>query len=206
MTYTKTAEEIQQALRNQVSALKASCRAFDNGEQWEAARIAAAIHMILYDSGGKSRSILHQLGVKNDIEFICSGEPIDPRNLAPTHPLVMIKSGPTGMSYAPLIERPPFKVRTFKFKKWWREPVFAASRAKWTISREALITNIRNQDGGGHFDGSLKDDNYVEFSRSPQWVVGMANGEQVGLMGLELNTVRQVGWEVLQSLENAGLG
>jgi hypothetical protein len=204
MPYTKTPSEIEKAFRHQVMALAASCRQFDLGDEWEAARIASALHILLYDSG-KSRSILHQLGIKDSLQFVCTGGPIGHTDLIPTHPLVKMEIGPVGSRYLPIKNEVPAPVRHFKFKKWWKEPVFAASQAKWVLTRGDLISNMRNQDGGGHFDGALTDERYVEFSRAPQWVMNMTDGTEVGLMGLEQNTMRQLGWEVLESLKDIKL-
>ena len=203
MTYKKSQAEVEAAFVSQVKALGSSCDAFDHGELWEAARIAAAIHILLYDSG-KSQSVLTQLN-KKGLPFVCTAGPVNPANMVPSHPLVMITMGPDGVSYqAPLADGPEAP-REFKFKRWWRGAVFAAPQSKWTLSRQELISNVRNQDGGGHFDEGLTNEKYVEFSRSPQWMVGMADGGKQGLMGLELHTVRQIGWEVMETFKRGGL-
>jgi hypothetical protein len=56
---SRTRGELVSALNNQLKAIKAaSSAAFDEGEAWEATRLAAAADVILYDGKGRTVSLL----------------------------------------------------------------------------------------------------------------------------------------------------
>ncbi|MFW2446011.1 MAG: hypothetical protein ACN4E6_01675 [Qipengyuania pacifica] len=203
MAYQKTAKEIRSAFDGQISALRSSCAAFDNGEQWEAPRIASAISILCHDAG-KTVSLLTQLGIRNEMQFVSSvGSPITDTNLVVSHPLVAFQFTPDGVKASALLEGP--FTREWNFNKWWKQEVIAAGPLKaWSLTRNDLIRSVRNQDGGGHVDAQLSDEAYIQLSRTVHWSTFREGQLPASVMGLEQASVRQIGWELLQSLERAG--
>jgi len=61
--YIQSQEELQQHLRDTIQALELSSRAFDEGFEGEAKRLAAAIRVLVHDTDS-SKSLLGQLGQK----------------------------------------------------------------------------------------------------------------------------------------------
>ena len=52
--------------------MRASCRAYDAGDKWEALRLASIIYTLVHDHK-RIRSVLSQLGIKHKIVYLASG-------------------------------------------------------------------------------------------------------------------------------------
>lgn len=212
-------DELHTELSEQLSALQSSCAAYDLGSRWEAKRIANTI-CILVDDRRRITSLLTRLNMLNSLELFSTAVPGGPENLLATWQLVsvnvsFINSG-TFASFEPLLqgERQLLGSRPISFADWWSEPIF---REQWTgkglrrtLSRKGLIQSMRDQDGGSHFDGELTDEVYAAFAKENAAGLQISdnNGTRDTPIGPHQATVRQIGWELEQSilsLKAAGL-
>jgi len=194
--------ELAAALEAQKRAIVSSSRAFDEGEDWEACRIATAVHVIVHDSGKRTQSLLSQMGVRKTTEFVASGRPVDPTNLVACTPLVKLRIQSAGNRYLPILDESRDDVRLLNFRSWWEQDfIFRSADSNRKLTRKKLVFALRSQDGGAHYDAVLRDPNYIEAKHRPLWF--SLSGAPV--QNLERAIMRQVGWELLQSLERAGL-
>jgi hypothetical protein len=97
MDMSRTRGELVSALNNQLKAIKASSAAFDEGEAWEATRLAVAVYVILYDGKGRTVSLLSQLGIKEKIPFVSTSVPANPNGLVAEMPLVIVECTGVGV-------------------------------------------------------------------------------------------------------------
>lgn len=109
-----------------MSFLLRSAQAYDAGHEAEAVQLAASLRILLYDHK-QSRSLLGQLGFKDRLRWIDTAERINPRNLAPTNGLVIVKFTATGgdepgeARYVPPLGdlSKPGQRRPISFEPWW---------------------------------------------------------------------------------------
>ena len=73
------------------------------------------------------------------------------------------------------------------------------------MTRKKLVFALRNLDGGAHYDEEILDPNYIEMTRGKSWVAVSPDGTKRPVRQLELASMRQIAWEVLDSLECAGV-
>jgi hypothetical protein len=78
--YIQFKEELQQHLRDTIQTLELSSRSFDGGFEGEANRLAAAIRVLVHDTGS-SKFLLGQLGHKS-IQFYETSIPRDLSNFS----------------------------------------------------------------------------------------------------------------------------
>jgi len=201
----RTQEELRAALLHQRLAIEKSSAAYDAGETWEALRLAPPIYNLVYDHK-RTKSILDQLGVKTSIRFISSSAGIEPTNLVASTPLVMFRvGGNDGGAYPKLDLGPPMELREVPFIVWWeRDPIFRSGKEKPYWFRRDLVRSIRDQDGGAHFDEELTDAVYTDLKAGAGWMMG-DDETSTPLEGLETACMRQVAWELLETLDKAGL-
>lgn len=205
MRQNRTREELEAALNVQRQALTSSCNAFDEGAQWEALRLATAVFNLVHDGGRQSLSILTQLGVRDSISYLASGQPISPNNLVSSTPLVIFQVGGDKSGPIPRLDQDPVGDRMVSFKAWWeREGIYRAGAAGRDWYRKNLVFSLRNQDGGSHFDRKLTDPDYMQLKAGAGWIVG-TNGQEGPMSGLEFATMRQIAYELMKSLDEAGL-
>ena len=208
MSRRRDAGELREAFEVQKSALMASCSAYDEGEKWEALRLATAIYILVRDGGKKNRSILTQMGKRNSMEFavpISTGAD-DPRNLLSYTPLVMIQMGGGGVNFKPRLSEFPSGRRMPQFDEWWdHDLIYISGDNRRRMTRKKLVFALRNLDGGAHYDEEILDPNYIEMTRGKSWVAVSPDGTKRPVRQLELASMRQIAWEVLDSLECAGV-
>jgi len=83
-------QELESALARQLGFLVRGIQMYLDGEYDSAYQVATSIRVLVHDTK-KSRSLLQQLGLKDDFFFWHSGCSIDRRNLAPQFPLNVMK-------------------------------------------------------------------------------------------------------------------
>lgn len=224
--------EVAQEFQDQMAALQASCESFDMGVTWEAKRIASAVAILFHDpiqrgkKPPKGSSLATQLGIKSQMKLISTGVPDSPGNLLSWHPLVSLRMGnrtrPDGSvehvaKYVAKNSRggdgPPMQASVVSYTTWWDEVVLIdrVQGGGGRMSRKGLIMSMRNQDGGAHYDPELSDETYARFASgvAPGWqhvVVDAAGNETASpMLGAHLATCRQIGWEVVESVRQAGV-
>jgi hypothetical protein len=191
------------ALANQLAAMASSCGSYDAGNAWEATRIATAIHVIVHDGGKNNTSLLTQVGLKPRLKFVATGKAIDGRNLLRDVSLASIRVYGDGRAeYRP--QCPDFQpeLRLLSFNDWWERDLILRDRS-FTLTRKRLTFNLRNIEGGAHYEGLVRDPNYLRFSQEHLTTPYVIKGTQLPkpILGAELASMRQMAWELSKSLE-----
>jgi hypothetical protein len=204
MVWLKPRSEVVEHYNNCRSAIEASCRSYDAGNDWEAARLATSIYALIHDGGKNSRSILTQLGLRSTMRFVSYSVPPDKRNLLPSTPLVLTRVGPDGGKHFPVLDQGPRGPKLIQVRTWWElESVFSYQGN--LLSRRRLVFSLRSQDGGAHVDRSLTDIEYVSMKHTaPALVFSRPPSPPEIIRGVELATMRHVAFEVLKSLDVMG--
>lgn len=186
----RDADSLIKQLIRQLNFLKKSALAYDQGDHEEAVRMAVSLRVLLHDTP-KSHSLLSQIGLKDELDFVDTGlyrprldatrkevlRAFDPRlTVVAIQPgeagLVEMRANPDGRTagyYAPLRDRlfhpsdPMAKAQILrqKFHEWWTTPLAETSTLKY-FSRENLVLIMANQDGGAHVDAGI-DIDYSAF-------------------------------------------
>jgi hypothetical protein len=201
----KTVDETLRDFRHTFGFILLSSQAYDNGYKGEAARLAAVVYMLVHDYGKSAVSLLKQMGRKN-IDFVNTSVSLNPRNLLTEMPLVIMRltagQGKDSLEYLPrLAENPqPIPNPILPFEKWWNMPVIRDDHRR-TISRKNIVFHMRHSEAGAHVDSSI-DGVFADIRRvnSMGWVVSTNEGNYVPEYGPEYASMRQIAWEVEQTL------
>ena len=197
--YRQSKGELHQHLKDTIQAMELSSRAFDEGLEGEAKRLAAAIRVLVHDTGS-SKSLLGQLD-KKTIRFYDTSTPRDPVTIITYSGITAMVLTTTQASHvAPLDNLPSgYPTRWADFDEWWNRVIFVDQKGSET-SRKDLILAVANKDGGTQMDGVL-DEKYANLSRrnSLAWRFSGPRGD-IPLEGPEKAAVRQIAHEVLKSL------
>jgi hypothetical protein len=197
--------ELIRLLEEQRQALAASCENYDRGNHWEAARLATIVHTLVHD-GGAITSLLTQLGLRASLRFVSSNRiRHNPNRLVSSPPLVTMQiSSDTGAKFVPrLADQNGAEGRLeLQFERWWaKELIFKDLRAE--LTRRRLVFGLRHQDGGSHV-GALTDPAYVWLKDGAGWFGGIGTGAPEAVRGAVAATMRQVAWEVTETLGQLG--
>jgi hypothetical protein len=148
------------------------------------------------------------MGVRSKIKFLSSGEDVNPRNLGACTPLVSIQLGgdPTGAQFVPRLGSVPRHHRLVSAGEWWeRTKIYRSGPANNTLTRKSLVFALRNKEGGGHFDDIVFDRDYIEVTHGKTWIKAGPDGVERELRELEHASMRQIAWELLETLHKEGL-
>ncbi|GAG01241.1 unnamed protein product [marine sediment metagenome] len=203
--YVQSSDELSGHLKDQIAFMKLSANSYDNGFEDEAKRLAVIIRVLLHDTSN-STSLLTQLNKKN-IRFHDYSLPYNPNNVIPYNGLTMMRlSAAEGASYvAPLNGGPPTRSKTKKlaFNVWWNNMFVIKDKSGNTFSREDLVLNIADTDGGAHIDPKLNAD-YASLSRfnSLGWKFFRNDIEDDFRNSPVLPSIRQIAHEVLKTLKD----
>lgn len=203
---SRTQEELQLLLAEQVEWLESSARLFDAGRTHEAKRLAVTIRVLLHDTS-MSKSLLSQLDLKDRLLFLDTAGPVNRRNLLPLTPLISFrmtqtKDGPMP-SYQPVYldgPRPESGLRALRFHDWWTMMVLRDA-AMEEYSRRDLVLYLANKVGGAHVDpdtqerlGALARSETVGFSVADGRVERRIEDDPI------LPYLRQIAFEVTEVL------
>ena len=201
--YKKTEADLRKELGEQRAMLRASCISFDEGNEWEAARIATVITN-LFHTRGRTVGLLNRLGLTGKLVFQSKAY-FNKRNMMDEFPLIGLLMGPRN-SFMPMLDRSTEAPIPMRFPRWWSEKVFHGKNPDLKLARNELILALRNTDGGGHVDGELKNEAYVKFSRTLAFTYqrysadGQAIGPEGQIVGAANATMRHIAWEVETAL------
>lgn len=189
-------EMLQEHLAEQLAFLEASARAFDQGFEAEAKRLAIALRILLSDRGN-SKSLLGQVEMK-DGTFISTLLPFNSDSLTAYSGLVSIALGPPKTRFVALLDDVP--IRTEKsFADWWSEPVFVDQQRR-PMTREQLVRTMADQDGGAHVDPNLDAQYHALIKEnSLNWMSSNGAGF-TPMQDPARAAIRQIAHEVLKSL------
>ena len=203
--YRQSADDLLTHLDEQVSFLKRSSEAFDNGYEDEAKRLAIVIRVLVHDTDS-SLSLLGQLNRKN-FPFYDTALPRTPGNLLSYSGLTIMRMSPGGLTYLPrfqwhLLEpnkSEPLR-RMLDFRKWWDQVIIEDANTN-TFSRRELVLTMANKEGGAHIDPALKKE-WAEWTRkdSMGWIYHTGDAS-ISPGGPHLASVREIALEVMQSLQ-----
>ena len=155
----------------------------------------------------RSRSLFAQLGLKG-LSFVDGGDVPHRKNLFPTAGLtgLHVKTGAgsaSGAWWVPKFmvpeRRSPIRV---PFERWWTRPVIVDDQQR-EMSRRDIVLTMANQDGGAHVDPEL-DSTYACLQRQNSIGWNFIGGAPQGgpVLGVELASVRQISWELLETLKD----
>ena len=201
--YVQTKEELLTHLREQVDFMVASAVSYDNGFEGEAKRLAVAIRILVYDTSSCT-ALLTQLR-KMDILFYDSAAAFDPRNLATSNCLTIMKLSSAGAEFvAPLDNLSPSRNKDKKvsFGRWWNRTPTYKDNAGSIFTRMDLVLAVANKEGGAHIDPKL-DQAYANLSRfnSLGWRAVISGVDQDFKNTPVLPSIRQIAHEVLKTLK-----
>lgn len=205
----RSEQELNQAFLDQYQALTVSSASYDQGNLWEAMRLATVVHTLVHDGGSRSRSLIGQLGIRDSIPFVtCMKPPDEPgkQTMAIMGGMCGIEQSAKGPVYYPVLGNALFR-RNISFKKWWKERIYT-NRREQIITRMNLVFSLRSQDGGSHFDPELPDNAYLGLKTASQTPVIAFPGpfrtwdmsEVIPIRNGHLAVMRQVAFELIETL------
>lgn len=192
-----TLEELQAHLDEQLEFLRSSASGYDRGFTGEAKRLAVTLRILLHE-GRTSRSLLGQLGRREDMSLITTAIPHSPRNVGTHGGLVFVAARGEASEYVAMLDQVPFR-GWLPLDKWWHQPVFVDDR-KAVLARRDLVLTASNQDGGAHVDPTL-DETYSRLSKQNSLLWSYVEGADLTpIPNAERAAMRQVSHEVLATL------
>lgn len=214
-------DELEQELREQAAALRASASGYDSGDLWEAKRLAVVAYVLLHDSGKNSQSLLGQLGLK--------GEMISTADLSGNSPLPLADISGNAFTgectFSPFFDMKREVWHRLPFKKWYKEPIFVDGSLR--LTRMNLIHTFRSKAGGAHSDRLIDDDAFRWLQKgspihvsagasvtrdadgneieTPPELAGLFNIPSGPIPNAHYASMRQIAWEVDRALAALGV-
>lgn len=207
--YKRSESDVFEALLEQFKAIRASSYGYDNGNIWEAKRLATALYTTVHDGGTRTISIITQLGLRGSLRFLtCALPPDQPgvQTFSIANGMLAITETAEGPIYTPALER-TFSRRSILLRDWWEETLYTNTRNQ-SISRKNLVFSLRSQDNGSHFDESLPDSAYLGLKTANETpVIAFPGGknsyhmsEAIPIRFGHLAMMRQVAYETTETL------
>ncbi|SEN31476.1 hypothetical protein SAMN05428959_1011138 [Duganella sp. CF517] len=193
-------ERLITALAEQRQMLEASARSYDAGNSWEAKRMATAIHVLMFDKG-RQESLLRRLNVRGKLGFVSTKIDL-PEGVMPFAPLTLIGMGARAEITPQCLVWPDANpnVQLMRFHVWWDQLIYKTP-GLGGFTRATLITMMRDRDAA-HVDNSTSPlYEAMAASVDPRITVSSKTGGERGIPGAHLATVRQIAWEVLETLK-----
>jgi len=195
--------ELREHLQEQLAFLESSSKAFDQGFEGEAKRLAVAIRVLVHDTK-LSRSLLGQLNLKT-LLFCDTARDYDPRNLLSQCGLAVMQFKAGGdAKYVPLFGATPIvPTRYLPFSRWWRKVIFMDDQHN-SLTRQQLVLCVADQDGGAHVDPAL-DETYQKLTRKHSMGMQYSNDGVTftPVKGVANASIRQIAFELVTTLQEA---
>lgn len=212
----RTQAEIQQLGYEVITYLQRLCDDYDNGNTFAIVLVAVLLRTLL-KTKGDTKSVLHQLG-QDSISFLDTRIPEGSfsywtfsANIC-NHTFIaqnvyggllskLVTNGEKGLNldYHPLLGKNKW-AQMLSFNDWYTAIVFKDQ--KFELSREDCINIVADKDGGAHLDKRIpakyscfREPTALQFIIDGQIAVFNQNPVYVSL--------RQIAWEVLESLKRA---
>lgn len=150
--------DFRESLQRQLGFVDRSCQAFDAGFHDEAIRIPQCIRVIMHDTKTQT-SVLAHLNAKNIAMLsTCLDIAAKVRQLGGRaqhfNGMGQFETGPHGARYSPKLGGSGMFDHTLSVDQWLKETVFILDPDTW-VSREAVVLNAADKDGGAHVDAQL---------------------------------------------------
>jgi hypothetical protein len=202
---------MREELRKQLRFLDRSAKAYDEGDEEEAVRMATVMRVLFHDTfnlkTGKpiSISLLTLLGMRNGSML---ASPPGHGNWKDFLAVRLDVTSPTPSSLTPRLDLQLVEV---PFSTWWES---ASVKSDGAVSRRRLITSATNKDGGAHVDPKL--DRFYQGLMKGTWSIGLTgnltyNGPPPFEQGVtqyppngHLALLRQFSYEVLTTAQTFG--
>lgn len=147
--YCRTKEDLVAGYHAQRMALSASAKSYDEGNLWEAGRLATTVSTLVHDGieNSRTKSLLLQLQVKGKIRYIssCPAERPGRQSISMPNPLCGLAGGDTEPRLVPMLEKALTR-REVQFHEWWNENIWPTPSGP-PFSRKNLVHFLRSQDG-----------------------------------------------------------
>lgn len=213
---TRPTTDIEQAYEWNLWMLKLLCKHFDEGNIQAALWIGVVLRTLLRDTA-VSHSILQQKGDLDTLQFVSSafsqggvcGWNVDDgvSNISVIDGAVyaglvrkkveLSTDGSLLLDFEPMLD---FAVKKNQLKSavdWKSEVVFKDGNV--ALTREQVIQNVANKDGGAHFDMNIPND-YASFRELNSLRIQINGQVAVFRQNPVYVSLRQIAWEVLESL------
>jgi len=203
--YIQTQDELLAHLKEQITFMKQSAISYDDGFEGEGKRLAVVIRVLVHDTP-QSTSLSTLLGRKRRMLFYDSASKYDPRNLATSNCLTVMKLSANEAEYvAPLDDLSSARDKNKKrsFDNWWERLIIYKDNKNNEFTRRDLVLAVANKEGGAHVDPKL-DHAYADLSRfnSLGWKL-FVHGEEKDFNNTPvLPSIRQIAHEVLKTLKD----
>ena len=212
--------ELREKLQEQIQLLQHYCEQYDNGKKIFVYPMSTTLRILLKDTK-KCVSLLKQLNIKNTLLFVdsahhCKNGVCCWEICENTHNIAAID----GAVYAGLVAKKLSKngitlettlkplcqfslapqPKMVNFDQWYDEEVLDDTENK--MSRKNIIENIAEKAGGCHVDTDMT----IEEAtfRIPEALKIIINSQQVAFNPAPMYvSLRQIAWEVLESLKRA---
>jgi hypothetical protein len=195
--------DFRQSLIRQLEFLNRSCQAFDAGSHDEAIRIAQCIRVLARDTK-KQTSVLAHLNAKNiSVLSTCLDIAAKQRqfggSLLHFNGMGRHELGPDGARYYPKLGGGMFD-HLLTVDDWLKETVFVLD-AETPVSREQVILDAADKDGGAHVDAVLTPVYERLMNSGDLGVFANEGGSEIPITGHHYVALRQMGHELLNSPE-----
>lgn len=214
---TRPTTDIDQAYAWNIWMLELLCKQFDEGHIQAALWIGVVLRTLLRDTA-TSHSLLQQKGDLNTLQFVSSVFPqggVCGWNVGDGVSNISVIDGAVYaglvrkrvelstdvfllLDFEPMLDFAAEKNQLKSVEDWKSEVVFRDGNV--TLTREQVIQNVANKDGGAHFDMNIPND-YASF-REPNSLRIQINGQvAVFRQNPVYVSLRQIAWEVLETLK-----
>lgn len=180
-------------LRRQLEYIRRSCELYDIGHLDEAIRMAVCIRVLIHDTK-KSKSVLHQMRVKEKIKLVSSFNSL-PKNFQPVSFFPLFANSGKASTAVPFSLPAPLILKTVS--EWWEETVWMQEN---TLTRKEIILDTAHKEGGAHVE-AVAPETILELRK------GLSQIKSVKINGVEVGTpenyhfilIRQFAHELLNS-------
>ena len=198
----QTKDELERQLSDQLELLKELASLYDSEKTVAAKAISTVVRVLVHDTIN-STSLLTQLDRKNIDFFDSVGAEAETwgkgQRLGSYHGLV---GAGTNSKYFPYLDDTiPESSKYVPFDEYWRRVIFIDGKEN-SFTRKDIILTLTNQDGGAHVDPGLSAKYAVLSRQNSMGLTASMNGEEPKVFeGAELAAVRQIGHEMLRTLD-----